>query len=387
MPWMEADAMSERVEFVVRALGGGVVLSALCREFGISRKTGYKWLRRYEQVGSLKDLGEQSRRPHRTPRRTPEEVEDLVEQVRREYGWGGKKLHWVLRQRHGIELPSVTIQRILKRRGLVSTEPRQSSATRRFERARPNELWQMDFKGEYRVGGNSRRCHPLSILDDHSRYAVGLYGLEDLGHDGAHRSLLDCLERCGVPEAMLMDHGTPWWGTTNGHGLTRLAVFLMDQGVELLHGAVRHPQTQGKVERFHRTLDGSLRHRGLPGSLPEFQVALARFRQEYNEVRPHEALAMAVPASRYQPSRRAYNPRPRAWEYPTGADVRRLNTAGCLDYEGRRYFVCEALAGQRVWCRAFGEKVLVTYRRAPIREIDRAAGRTTAVVLPAAPST
>src|SRR6476659_2231781 len=127
MPWAEADAMSQRIEFVVRALGVGVSVSALCREFGISRKTGYTWLRRYEQVQRLKDLGEESRRPHRSPGRTPEDVELLVEQVRGEYGWGGKKLHWVLRQQHGTTLPVVTINRILKRRGLVTVPPRQSS--------------------------------------------------------------------------------------------------------------------------------------------------------------------------------------------------------------------------------------------------------------------
>ena len=387
MSWKETDAMRQRAEFVVRALQRTQSLSALCREYRISRKTGYKWLRRYEQVGRLQELGEQSRRPHHSPSQTSEELELLVERLRQEYGWGSKKLRCLLEREHGVTLPAVTIHRILKRRGLVVASERLRPAVRRFERAQPNELWQMDFKGDFAFSPSGGRCYPLSILDDHSRFAVGLYGLSDIGHDSAQRSLTDCFERYGVPEAMLMDHGVPWWSTTNGHGLTRLAVFLIGQGIELLHGAIRHPQTQGKVERFHRTLDQTLRFWGLPKSWRGFQDALTKFRQQYNEQRPHEALGMAVPASRYQPSRRAFQPDPPEWEYPFGADVRKLNSAGCVDYQGYRYFVCEALAGQRVWCQPFAQRVLVHYRQTPIRELDLTAGRTTAVVLPALPDT
>lgn len=381
MPWRETDAMSQRIEFVVRALASPRNMSALCREFGIARKTGYKWLRRYQESGSLAGLREQSRRPHHSPRRTPPELEQRVAALRRRYGWSGRKLHHLLR-REGLSLSPATIDRILQRRGLIRQEPRRTAPTRRFERAAPNQLWQMDFKGEYPLRPRGW-CYPLSLLDDHSRYSVGLFALERQTRAAVQPWLIACWERWGVPEAILLDHGVPWWSNTNAHGLTQLAVAMIRQGIELIYAAIRHPQTQGKVERFHGTLERSLQHRGLPHTVAGFQRAFDTFRQEYNELRPHEALAMQVPAARYRPSRRSYQPHPPEWEYPPGADVHQLNTAGCLEYGHRRYFVCEALAGERIRCRRFAERLLVTYRHMYIREIDLRTGRTTAVVRPA----
>ncbi len=134
-----------------------------------------------------------------------------------------------------------------------------------------------------------------------------------------------------------MDHGTPWWATSSGHGLTRLSVSLIKQGIRLYWSGVGHPQTQGKVERFHRTLKHAVRHHGRPQTLSEWENALHHFLKEYNHVRPHEALQMAVPAERYHPSPKQYNPQPSQWEYLQGAIVKRLNSQGCLDYHHRRY--------------------------------------------------
>ena len=252
MPWKESDVRSERISFVVRARQPGCTMAALCREFGISRQTGYKWLRRFERIGSLAELDELSRRPHRSPNRTPLEVEQRVLELRLQYGWGGRKLSRLLAA-EGLHLACSTVDRILKRHGLVRTGDRHRPALHRFERSRPMELVQMDFKGPYRLRGGGM-CHPLSVLDDHSRYALQLEALPSQhGHEVQSR-LIACFEHFGVPEAMLMDHGSPWWGTTNGHGLTRLSVFLIRQGIALIYGGVGHPQTQGKVERFHRTL-------------------------------------------------------------------------------------------------------------------------------------
>ncbi len=380
MPWKETDVGSERIEFVVRALTESGNFSALCREFGVSRKTGYKWLRRFEEVGSLSRLAEHSRRPHHSPARTPEAIELRVEALRRRYGWGSKKLQCLLAE-DGLHLPRITIDRILKRRGLVSRERAAKPASQRFERPQPNELWQMDFKGEYRRQGRPW-VYPLSLLDDHSRYCLGLYALQHPDHDSVQSQLIRTFERYGIPEAMLADHGTPWWSTTNGHGLTRLSVFLIRQDIRLIYSGIGHPQTQGKVERFHRTLGESVeRRRGLT-SLQAYQRAFDGFRREYNEVRPHEALGMERPAMRYRPSRRAYRPQPPEWEYPPGAHVRRLTAAGLLCYASSQYFVCEALAKQWVWCRRFENRLLVTYRSLQIREIDLETGRTTAVVRP-----
>ncbi len=380
MPWKETEVAGERIEFVVRALSDSGNFSALCRDFGVSRKTGYKWLRRFEEVGSLSRLSERSRRPHRSPGRTPEAIELRVEALRQRYGWGSKKLQWLLSE-EGLELPRITIDRILKRRGLVSRDRAAKPAHQRFERRRPNELWQMDFKGEYRRHGRPW-VHPLSLLDDHSRYCLGLYALRHPDHESVRSQLVRTFERYGLPEAMLVDHGTPWWSPANGHGLTRLSVFLIQQDIRLIYSGFRHPQTQGKVERFHRTLGEGMERRGVLSTLEAYQRAFDGFRQEYNEIRPHEALGMERPAMRYSPSRRGYRPNPPEWEYPPGADVRRLNTAGFLRYASRRHFVCEALAERRVWCQPFQNRLLVTYRSLQIREIDLETGRTTAVVRP-----
>jgi transposase InsO family protein len=250
MPWNEVDVQEQRMCFVMRAFSRKECLAALCREFGISRPTGYLWLRRYEQARSLRALRERSRRPQRSPRKTGEAQEQRVVALRQETGWGAKKLRVLLAEEQ-IALPVRTIHRILDRRGLVAKEPH-GPAPERFERTAPNELWQMDSKGKYPLADGE--CHPLVILDDHSRFLVGLYALRSLTADLANESLLNSFRRYGVPRAMLMDHGSLWWATANGWGLTWLSVRLIEQGIRLIYGRIGHPQTQGKVERFHRTL-------------------------------------------------------------------------------------------------------------------------------------
>ena len=379
MPWRVKDVMEQRIELVVRAVQGGEPISGLCREYGVSRPTGYLWVQRYGEAGSVQGLAERSRRPQHSPGRTPIEQEERVVELRRRYGWGAKKLV-VLLAREGIALRVVTVNRILKRRGLLVAQECHRPATQRFEREAPNQLWQMDFKGPWEVAEG--HCYPLSILDDYSRYLVDLGALKGTGAEGVAAQLVRTFERHGVPEAMLMDHGTPWWSTTNGHGLTWLSVELIKQGIRLHFSGIRHPQTQGKVERFHRSLKHQINRWGKPATLADSAQALAAFREEYNQVRPHEALGMEVPAQRYHDSPRAYQPQPPEWIYEEGKVVKRLNTQGCLDYEQRRYFVCEALAQEPVCVDRIGGKLLVCYRQTYIREIDLLSGRTTAVVLP-----
>ena len=379
MPWKETDVLSERIEFVVRARTGEESVSDLCREFGVSRKTGHKWLARFEE-GMFPSLADRSRRPIGQPKKTPKVIEDRVVELRLEYGWSGPKLR-VLLEKEGVSLSSATIDRIIKRRGLVSKKASQKAATKRFERSRPNELWQMDFKGEYLLGGRGR-CYPLSILDDHSRYAVGVFALDRPSREHVQPCVERCFETYGVPDAMLMDHGTPWWHANNAHGLTRLSVSLIKQGVRLIFGSIAHPQTQGKVERFHRTMKQEMKHRGVPQSVQGIGEALGHFRYVYNDIRPHEALDMDVPSARYTPSPKAYDPNPPEWEYPEGADVRKVSDAGNLFYRGRQYYACKSIANERVWCREIENRLLVTYRHMYIREIDLDTGRTTAVVRP-----
>ena len=378
MPWKRTDVREQRVQFVIRAKGGQEGMSRLCAEYGVSRPTGYRWLRRYEEVGSVEGLREHSRRPRHSPRQTVAELEGQVVGLRARYGWGARKLQ-VLLAREGVALPVVTIHRILRRRGLVNEGDSHPAAVQRFERPEPNQLWQMDGKGPYRLREGS--CYPLSILDDHSRYAVGLYALRQFQAEPVHRCLVETFECYGVPEAMLMDHGSLWWGTTSAAGLTWLAVALIQQGIRLIYGRIRHPQTQGKVERFHRTLDQAVRFRGRPREWEPWPSLLAEVRWEYNHIRPHEALGMNPPASRYRPSPRSYCAHPPEWQYPAGSVVRRLNTQGCLDWDRERWFVCEALAGEWVRLEKLEQTILVSYRHMYIREIDLEKGRTTPLAL------
>lgn len=379
MPWKQSLVKDQRIEFVVRASRPGVNMSALCEEYDISRPTGYRWLSRYREVGSLVALEERSRRPRRSPRRTSAEIEASVAGLRLAYDWGGKKIQHLLAQ-EGIEIGVATVNRILKRSGLVRPYRSHRRAVKRFEHPSPNQLWQMDFKGPYRL--NQGKCYPLSILDDHSRFVVGLYPLTNQLGETVHRCLLTTFERYGIPEAMLMDHGIPWWSTSNGHGLTRISVALLRQGIQLRFSGIRHPQTQGKVERFHRTLHHALWYRGDIPELTDFAAALREIRDVYNKVRPHESLEMDVPQQRYRSSSKAYNPHPPEWEYPHGAEVRRLNSQGCLDWKTGRYFVCEALADDRVQIEEVDNKLVARYRNVYVREIDLSTGRSAALLTP-----
>jgi transposase InsO family protein len=296
--------------------------------------------------------------------------------LRLAYGWGGRKLQPLLAQK-GISISESTINRTIKRNGLTGYHEVLGTATRRFTREHPNDLWQMDFKGEYRLSRGY--CYPLSVIDDHSRFALGVFALDGQTGSIVHRSLITIFKRYGVPQAMLVDHGVPWW-SPNGHGLTWLAVFLIKQGIHLCFSGLRHPQTQGKVERFHRTLSDDIRHHGRPETLSDWQKALDLFAYEYNYIRSHEALQMSVPASRYQPSHKAYQPQPSEWLYDGSGPVIRLNSQGCLPWRNKRHFVCEALADQLVQIHPADHLLLVQFRHMWIREIDLKTGRSQTLI-------
>jgi transposase InsO family protein len=376
MPWKVESVMDQRVEFVLRAQKQQVTISQLCREYGISRPTGYLWLERYKEAGSLTALSEHTRRPLNSPFRTSAELTAKVLSLRDEKGWGARKLHTVL-ARTGVELPVRTIHRILRREGRVRQADRRRQATGRFARRQCNELWQMDFKGEYRV--REGKCYPLTLLDDCSRYLVGLWALESTKAGGVHEVLRARFREQGVPQALLMDHGTPWYSTTNEHGLTWLSVWLIKQQVKLYYSGVRHPQTQGKVERLHRSLNERTRHGGWPGTLSQWRGWAEEFRREYNEERPHEAIGMRTPSEVYaRENLRPYEEQVREWVYTAGV-VKRLSTQGQLAYQGRHYFVCEALGGERVRVDELDGLLVVTYRQQTIREIELRTGRSRAV--------
>jgi len=380
MPWKKAGVMEQRIEFLLRASRGDEPLGELCTAFGVHRSTGHRWLKRFAAVGSVLELKEGSRRPQTIPRQTEHAIEERVLALREQYGWGARKIQ-VLLEREGTRLGSATVHRILQRAGAVRVAAPTRSQGKRFEREFPNELWQTDFKGIQEIW--SKRYGPvcpLSALDDHSRFLTGLFGIASNDAVRTYYALRRAFDECGLPGAMLMDHGIPWWNHANGYGLTQFSVELMKQGIRLYFGRPCHPQTQGKVERMHRSLEEALRRADEKKRFPGWPAFLQAFREEYNYVRPHEALNMQVPASRYQPSQRCWNPNPPAWDYGPGVWIAALNSQGSLLFEGKRYFVCHALAREEVAVEVLANRLLVQYRRTWLREIDLTTGRSVPIL-------
>jgi transposase InsO family protein len=370
MAWGTSVVSERRLQFVVRAASGKEQMTALCREFEISRPTGYLWLDRYRGCQRLQELGEASRRPHASPAETPAEVQQRVIALRQQYpDWGARKLVVVL-AREGVVVPRITAHRILQRHGLVKSAERQRAAVTRFERAAPNELWQMDFKGmpEERTG-----CLPLVVVDDHSRYLVGLFATESTRAEPVQRSLERIFEQCGMPQAMLMDHGTPWWNMQSASGWTWLTVWLMRHGVRLHLSGLRHPQTQGKVERLNGSIESAMTLRPKQAGV-SWQSWLDRHRHEHNHVRPHEALKMDVPAAHWSPSARSFRRHPRPWDYAQPDQVRLVRENGSIGLHGGCYFISRALIGERVQLEFLDGRAAVWFCNTLVREFDLVSG-------------
>lgn len=349
MPWKECCRMSERLEFVSLASGEGANVQALSRRFGVSRKTAYKWLKRYREGGEG-GLADRSRRPHGSPRGTAGEMTERVRELRREHpAWGGRKLKRRLEDLGYVGVPSAsTITEILRRSQLLTAaESVSPAATQRFEHAHPNDLWQMDFKGHFGLtrGG---RCHPLTVLDDHSRYALGLRACGDERHETVQGELTELFRRYGMPRRMLMDNGSPW-GDAGDQPWTKLTVWLLRLGVSVTHGRPYHPQTQGKEERFHRTLKAEvLRDRSFR-DVEDCQRIFDPWRMLYNHERPHEALGLEVPASRYRISGRSYPETLPAVAYRPGMQIRKVDQgAGKISFQWREVRIGKAFRGEYV---------------------------------------
>lgn len=377
MPWRESSVIEERLRFVVAASRKEKRFGELCREFGISRPTGYMWLKRYQE-GGASQVQDRSRRPLSSPGRTATEIEQALVSLRQRWpDWGAPKLLTVLLQDHPESegLSVRTAHRILQRRQLVISPAHSGCATKRFERAAPNELWQMDFKGP--GGGSSTPIGPLSVLDDHSRFVLVLEQLGSTQLVGVQRKLLQTFEECGLPEAMLMDHGTPWWNAMSPWGLTELSVWIMRQGIRLLFSRIRHPQTQGKVERMHGALARATYRRRQDLAQQQW---LDEFRQEYNYVRPHEALEMKTPSTRWKRSTRIYQPAPPEWEYPGTMEIRELAGEGQLNFRGRRWEISNALRRQKVGLCQIEDRAIVYFCATPIRELNLTTGKSVPIL-------
>lgn len=344
MPWTEVSVMSQRLEFVSLAQCEGSNMRELCRRFGVSPSTGYKWMRRFSDGGAAA-MVDQPRRPHHSPQRTPLGVEQVVLAVRDAHpAWGARKLRaWLLARGHE-HLPSPsTITAILQRQGRTDpVEGRKHKTWQRFERQAPNQLWQMDFKGHFPL--STGRCHPLTVLDDHSRFALGLEACPDETAKTVQQRLTTIFRCYGLPDRMVMDNGSPW-GSDEDHHYTRLTVWLLRLGIAVSHGRPYHPQTQGKDERFPRTLKAEVLQGRIFADLTQYQRTFDPWRTLYNLERPHEALEMAVPASRYQVSSRSFPETLPPVEYGPDDLVRRAGDRGRISVFGRNFKVGRAFKG------------------------------------------
>lgn len=355
MPWKAQDTMSLRQEFVALATQEGANRRELCRRFGISPQTGYKWLQRHAAEGNA-GLVDRSRRPVCSPAACPASVEASVLALRRERpAWGGRKIS---RRLSDLGLPRVapsTVTSILHRHGLITPEASQASTPwQRFEREEPNALWQADFKGYFDIAQG--RCSPLTMLDDHSRFNLTLQACGRTDTQTVQVQMQRAFEHYGLPAQINFDNGAPWGSPSSPGQLTELGVWLVRLGIKVSHSRPYHPQTNGKEERFHRTLKAEVLKGRSFESFAQVQAALDHWRAIYNHERPHEALQMAVPASRYRPSTRSLPAVLPELEYGPRDEVRRVGWFGALKFRGRTYKLSTALHRQAVAIRARDEE-------------------------------
>lgn len=374
MPWREASAMSERLDFVTSARSSELTLRALCRRFGISEPTGRKWRQRFSAEGRA-GLQDRSRRPYTQPARTASALEERVcEAAQTHPAWGPRKLHRWLADR-GVAPPAPsTIQRVLERCGIERVRAVAPSARTRFVAEAPNVLWQMDFKGHFALSRGGR-CHALTVLDDHSRFNLVLHGCGNEQRGTVQEHLTAAFRRYGLPERILTDNGAPW-GYTADRSHTRLSAWLIRLGVRITHGRPYHPQTQGKDERFHRTLALEvLDRRPYWIDLVDVQRAFDTWRPVYNHERPHEALALRTPAAVYTPSPRSFPEQLPSVSYDATLLVRRVRDHGEIQLHGREYLVGRGFCGERVALQEVADGVFDVYycreRVARIHERER----------------
>jgi transposase InsO family protein len=375
MPWREVSVVDQRREFVRLAMQEGANRRELCRRFGIHPETGYKWLGRWQ---ADKDVADRSRRPHASPQQTDKAIEQRVLGVRDAHpAWGARKIARCL-EREGMSPPAVsTVHQILRRSDRIKAPLGGAVASQRFEMPAPNLLWQMDFKGWIRLG-NDAQCHPLTVVDDHSRYDLCLQACADQRGDTVRDRLQGTFRHYGLPDAFFVDNGTPW-GDPSGERWTRFEVWLLKLGIGVIHSRPYHPQSRGKNERFHRTLKAEVLALRCFRDLAETQRAFDAWREVYNFERPHEALDQHVPASRYRPSTRPMPERLPEPEYDSHEIVRTVPaTKAYISFKGRLWKVPQAFRGERLAIRPTSDhgKYGVFFAAHQVATIDLTSGKS-----------
>lgn len=341
MPWKEVRPMEERIHFISDYLRGKHSIRDLCNVYGISRKTGYKWINRFEFLGSegLKDI---SRKPHNSPHRIPIRMQKELIDLRKRYGWGPKKLLTIMQKNHsGWELPArSTVCDILRREGLVKKRRlrrRVPAMPHRLASAdHPNAVWTADYKGQFRTG-NGKYCFPLTIADAYSRYLFDCRGLSGIKTEDTKKVFIRLFNEYGLPERIRTDNGVPF-ATTSASGLSRLAVWWIRLGICPERIDVGKPQQNGRHERMHRTLKAATA-KPPAATMNAQQVSFDNFRKQYNEIRPHEALGFKTPASIYTPSLRRMPLKIPSVDYPGHYEIKYVNYNGCIYWRNEQVYV------------------------------------------------
>lgn len=355
MPWQENILMAVREEFVLRALAPDVNFSELCKEYGISRKTGYKWKSRFQTEG-IEGLADRSRRPQSSPLRVSGELVLAVLELRRAHPrWGAKKLRAILaRKLRPTEVPSArTVSRIIARAGLVSPRRRRVPSQGPTEAPSPevtgpNDVWTVDFKGWWRTK-NGMRAEPLTVRDAFSRYVLSAELLTSTGTEAVRRHFEGLFMRYGLPKAIQVDNGSPFGCTRSPGGLTRLSAWWVSLGIQVIRSRPAHPQDNGGHERMHLDMRFDVEDVAAD-DLEGQRAALERWQAEFNHVRPHESLDMKVPAELYRRSTRTHMGARKAW-YPPGFTLRQVSPKGTIKFQGRAHYVTMALVGYSVGVR------------------------------------
>ena len=351
MPWKETCPGEEKLKFITAWKSNEFTMTALCDRFGVSRKTGYKWLERYH-AGGLENLNERSRAPQHHPNAVASDiVSELLKMKQRYPSWGPKKLRkWLSERRHEVNWPAVsTIGELYQRQGLC--RPR-GGRRRKVTQSQPlshchgpNEVWSADFKGQFRLG-DGRWCYPLTLMDSYSRYLLACRGMHHPTEAGTRQGFERVFRSYGLPAVIRTDNGSPFASVALG-GLTRLTIWWLKLGIQLERIEPGHPEQNGRHERMHRTLKAATA-KPPRGNLQAQQRAFNQFCKEYNEERPHEALAERPPARVYEAPTRSYPPVIPAIAYEESYVVRRVRHNGEIKWRGRYVYVSEALRGEPV---------------------------------------
>ena len=372
MPWECRTVEDQRREFAQAAMCCSN-FSALCREFGITRRTGQKWVDRYRDFQPLAD---RSRRPHTSPTKTPEDVERLILAVRADNpGWGARTIRDVLLQEGHKNIPCAkTVNNILNRYGCISPEESQKRQPfTRFQKDLCNQMWQADFKGEFRME-DGRYCYPLDILDDHSRFAIRVAPRLSTANV-VIPVFAEAFREFGLPDSILSDNGAQFAGFRKGY--TQFERWLMDLDILPIHGRIKHPQTQGKIERFHRTMKQELLNHTTIVNIEDAENKFCIWRDKYNNIRPHEALGMKRPGDVYEPSQRQYSEAIKKYEYGGEHHVIKVNSWGYVRFDKWQVYLSETMIDQYIEFRPSpnGETFVACYRNFKIAEFDTEDGQ------------